>query len=336
MVGTIQADAHMTSDIVSSLGLDLSSGTLTLPAWAAGVIAVLFLIVLMVAILRTSLSDLSGAILRLGLLAIVALGAWVWFDRTAETRRAEERRALDSRTLALTTQAIGAGSALACLDATVGENVEGACERSVFSSAEAVAAAAAYVEARMQLLSEAHDFAARRDPGYEGAIAGLRRTIEADRFGIAAQVLASRDGCTAEKCDYFAMVHDPARLRANLKERTYDTLVARHAASWPARPRAPAALSSATPPSSGLGSPVPPGFSLPSAASIPPVSIMNSEPAGSPPPSAAAPPTAGAAASEPPASAPAPTRRPPPRPKQAQTKDAPPAPPVQLVPQAAQ
>src|SRR5688572_17298707 len=137
----------MNSDLVSSLGLDLTNGTLTLPAWAAGVVAVLFVIVLMVAILRTSLSDLTGAILRLGILVIAVLGVWIWFDRSADSRRAEERRALDGRTLTLTARAIEPGSALACLDATVGENVEGACERSVFASPEAVAAAAAYVEA---------------------------------------------------------------------------------------------------------------------------------------------------------------------------------------------
>lgn len=321
----------MNSDLVTSLGLDLSSGTFTLPAWVAGVAAVLFVIVLLVAILRTSLSDLTGAVLRLGVLAVVVVGAWLWFDHTTESRRAEERRALDARALALTARALETGSPLACLDAVVGDNVEGACERSVFASPEAVAAAASYIEARMALLSEGHDFAARRDPSYDAVLASLRRAIEDDRFGLAAQVLASRDGCTAETCDFFALVNEPARLRANLKDGTYDTLVARYAASWPLRPRAPAALSSAPP---AGGSPVPPGFSIPSAASIPPVSIMNSEPAAPPP---APPPTAGAATSEAAPAAPPPAaaaRRPVPAPRPQARREV--APPVQLVPQAAQ
>jgi hypothetical protein len=317
-------------EFVSSLGLDLAGGTLTIPAWAAGVAGVLFAIVLLVAILRSSLTDLTGALLRLGLLAAIIVGGWFWYERTTEAHRAEERRALDNRALQLTTRAVETGSTLACLDATVGESVESACERTVFASPESVAAAAAYVEARMVLLNESHDFVARRDPNYEPALASLRRTIEADRFGLAAQVLASRDGCTAEKCDFFNLVSDPNRLRANLKERTYDNLVARYAVSWPTRPRTAPALSSTTPPPPpGVGSPVPPGFTVPSAASIPPVSIMNAEPS-SPPPTQGAGPDPGAT----PTPAPAPARRPAARTAQPRAKEAERvAPPVQLVPQ---
>ena len=106
--------------------------------------------------------------------------------------------------------------------------MEGSCERSVFATPESVAAATAYMSARLSLLADAHDFTARRDPGYEAQIAGLRRTVAADRFGLASQVLSVRDGCTGDACDAFGLVYDDKKLRANLKDRqkdVYDRLV---------------------------------------------------------------------------------------------------------------
>src|SRR5947209_16862370 len=159
-----------------------------------------------------------------------------------------------------------------------------------------VAAATAYVSARLSLLADAHDYTARRDQSYESVIAGLRRTIGADRYGLASQVLATRDGCTADACDAFGLVYDDKKLRANMKDRLFDMTVARYAVNWPTRTR-PLASSGGTP----TGVPAGPNVTFPSAASIPPVSIMNSEP-----PQAAAP------ASPPPAqtAAPAPEPRP--------------------------
>jgi hypothetical protein len=171
------------------------------------------------------------------------------------------------------------------------------------------------------LLAAANDYTARRDQGYESTIAGLRRTVAADRYGLASQVLATRDGCTADACDAFALVYDDKRLRANLKDRLFDVTVARYATNWPTRTR-PLASSSPPSPTPGAVAVNPPGpnVSFPSSQSIPPVSIMNAEPSPAPPPPAAAPPAQSAAqddgASRPPTnSAPASaSRRPPARP----------------------
>ena len=62
--------------------------------------------------------------------------------------------------------------------------------------------------------------------------------LELDRFGFVAQVLATRYGCTAERCDALAMFRDPSRIQANLAAHTFDGLVERHAAAWSA-PRQP-------------------------------------------------------------------------------------------------
>jgi hypothetical protein len=210
---------------------------------------------------------------------------WTYVSRSNDRDRADERRSLDQRAADLIGRAVAPGSAIACLEATNTETVEGACERAVFASPETVAAATAYLSARLSLLSDAHDYTARRDSGYESAIAGLRRTVAADRYGLASQVLATRDGCTADACDAFGLVYDDKRLRANLRDRLFDVTVARYAVNWPTRTR-PLASSG----SGGTG--VPAGPTFPSAASIPPISATNSEPpqaaAPTPPPPAAA------------------------------------------------
>src|SRR2546421_260661 len=154
--------------------------------------------------------------------------------------------------------------------------------RAVFASPEPVGAASAYVSAGLSLLADAHESPARRDQSYESTIAGLRRTIGADRYGLASQVLSVRDGCTADACDAFGLVYDDKKLRANMKDRLFDVTVARYAVNWPTRTRPLASGGSNTP----TGMPAGPNVTFPSAASIPPVSIMNSEP-----PQAAAPAT---------------------------------------------
>jgi membrane protein implicated in regulation of membrane protease activity len=278
-------------------GLDLSNGTFTVPLWAVGVAAALFVALIVIAVVRAGLTELGSMIFRVAVIVIAVVFGWTYISRTSEHDRAEERRALDQRAADLVGRAIAPGSAIACLEATNTETVEGSCERAVFASPESVAAATAYISARLSLLADGHEFTARRDQGYETQIAGLRRTIAADRFGLASQVLSARDGCTADACDAFGLVYDDKRLRANIKDRLFDITVGRYAVNWPSRSSRPVVSSSAP---SSAGAPVtPPGpnVQFPSSQSIPPVSIMNSEPerpaAASPPgQSAAAPPDA--------------------------------------------
>lgn len=305
-------------------GLDLSAGTLILPLWAAGVAAALIVALVVVAIIRAGLGDLAGFVFRLTVI-IIALGCGLlYFNRAGERDRADERRVLDQRSADLTGRAIAPGSAIGCLEATSGDAVEGGCERAVFASPETVAAATSYVAARLALLSDAHDFATRRDTNYETNIAGLRRMIAADRYGLASQVLAARDGCTADNCDAFNLVYDDKRLRANLRERVYDQLVARYAVNWPSR--APRPLASTTP----SGTPSASNLQFPSAQSIPPVSIMNNEPPSAPdkPPQNSAP-----AAATPPPTATAETKAAAKRaPRPAAANGTNPAPPMSLAP----
>ena len=214
-------------------------------------------------------------------------------------RLSSERRSLDSRATELVGRAIAPGSAIACLEATNTETVEGSCERTVFASPETVAAATAYIGARLSLLADAHEFQARRDQAYETQLGSLRRTIAADRYGLASQVLAVRDGCTADACEAFGFVYDDKKLRANMKDRLFDITIARYAANWPTRTRPIASTTPSSPVTSSTPiTPPGPNVQFPSSQSIPPVSIMTAEPP--PAPSAQPQSQAGAADAPPP------------------------------------
>jgi hypothetical protein len=272
------------------------------------------------------MTEFGSLVFRVAVVAIALVFGWTYLNRSAERDRADERHALDQRAADLVGRAISPGSAIACLEATNTETVEGACERAVFASPETVAAATAYISARLTLLADANEYTARRDQSYESAIAGLRRTVAADRYGLASQVLATRDGCTADTCDAFSLVYDDKRLRANLKDRLFDVTVARYATNWPTRTRPLASSSPPAGPTPGSAPLNPPGpnVSFPSSQSIPPVSIMNAEPPSAQP---AAPPPAQSATQDdgtprpPTNSAPASaSRRPPARPPAPATK----------------
>jgi len=257
---------------------DAASGTIPLPMWAAGALLVLLIAICIMALRRSGSPGSVAALFGIPALIIIAWAAWTYVDQSVLRERAAERQALDARAQQLTANAMMPGSALACLDAVAGQAVEVSCERAVFVSPEAVAAAAAYVEARLRLLADGLDYARRADRGYHTALAGLRRAIEIDRFGFAAHVLATRDGCTPEQCAAFALLRDAGAVKANLQAHTYENNITRYAAGWAAPMGAAAAV--AVPASPAVSSAVTANkpIDFPSAASIPPVSIMNAEP----------------------------------------------------------
>jgi hypothetical protein len=223
-------------------------------------------------------------------LAIVGVAAFALVDRVAIGERAAERRALLARDAELTRLALMPGSALACLDGNAGEAVENSCEKMVFATAQGTAAAVGYMDARLKLLGDA---AGLHDGRALALLTASRRAVALDRYGVAAHVLAIRDGCTADKCDAFALVDDASALKANLRAQVYDQYVSRYVAAWsepstpvekpaavsavPAAPASPAVVTA----SGQTAIPaIKPGehWDFPSAASIPAVSIMGAEP----------------------------------------------------------
>jgi hypothetical protein len=263
----------------SATALDPTGAGSSLPLWAAAVLAALVIIAGIVAFVRNGLDGVSASLMQGAVVLMVALAGWWAIDHFARRDFLAERQALDARAFELTARAMAPGSALACLDAMAGDVVEDGCEKALFASPEAAAAAVSYVAAQLSLLAWAND---RARPS---RTAQLRRAIEADRFGMVAHVLAERDGCTPDRCAAFALLHDPSRVSANLAERPFEPLVKRYAAGWPAaggRPVAgtPPPVAAATAPAS----PPKPANNLyfPSSNSIPPVNIMTAEPAAPP------------------------------------------------------
>jgi hypothetical protein len=268
----------------------LLSAPLVLPAPVAGALAALFLVIVLVAVRRATHDGAVRLLLPFSVILICTLAVIGIIDRLATNERIAEQRDLRLRDSQLSVSALAPGSPLACLDGVAGEQVENACERAVFADAQSTARAVAYVTARLALLADVSAVAPRDDRDLVAVFANARRAIELDRYGIAAHVLAVRDGCTTERCAAFAMFQDTGALKANLKVRAFETYVARYASAWgksePGADKEPQASAAPLPPVASAGEPsaphpVDPRYDFPSAASIPPVSIMNAEP---PPP----------------------------------------------------
>src|SRR5262249_16650418 len=197
---------------------------------------------------------------------------------------------------ALLARAVARGSGLSCLDELGGETVEAACEKAVFATPEAVAAAVSYVTAKLALLADRNE--RRLDPTSASELAPLLTALEIDRFGIVAHVLAERRGCTAVTCDALSWFVDRSRVVANLRDHTFDEQVAKFPAFWKGPSRAAADGAAAVPSRAGMdgaaaapsravtdgataGSSYPgpaltvsPRYDFPSSQSIPPVNIM--------------------------------------------------------------
>jgi len=235
----------------------------------------------------------SGLIVSLAVAGFAAAAGLMVFDRIAADQVAE-RRTLIARNAELTQQSLAPGSALACLEAEAGASVAKACELGVFATPQSLSAAVAFVNERLKLIEAAHAVV----PSEGNLFAAERRAVERDRFGIAAHVLARSYGCTAETCSVFALLSDTGTLKADLATQPFDALVTRYEGVWdkPADERVPMAaapggaaeakIEPAAPATEALAKAEPPNaphpldkkYKLPSADSIPAVSIMTPEP----------------------------------------------------------
>ena len=275
----------------------------SLPVWAVAAIGAVLVLACALAFVRAGGEGRSvpALILVLILGLVVVLAGWWARDHFARRDLEAEQRALDTRAFELATRAFMPGSALGCLDAIAGETVEGACEKALFASPEATAAAVSYVAAQLSLLASARELG--HPGGTNPGTLALRRALEADRFGIVAHVLAVRDGCAPDQCSAFAWLGDTSRIKVNLAERPFDARIRTYAADWSAA-GARALASTPPPPAPSAAAKAPNNLYFPSAKSIPPVNIMTAEP-----PPAQRPPQDTTGAAE--AATPTPPRRPP-------------------------
>ena len=306
-------------------GIESASGDLALPLWMAGALAAFFFVVCVVALNREGPTRGMRALVASILVAAGALVTLALMQGHGASSAAE-RSLLVSRIIDLSARAMTQASPLACLVAPAGETVEQSCEKSLFATPETTAAALSFVGMQIALLAQAAEVDAVAEP----VVLGLRRVVETDRYGLAAQVFALRHGCVSEQCPAFAVLKDGARVRANLKMQKYDVVMRRYSSGWPAG-QAPVMAQSIGPLPAFLNGIVDPaslatngssGIEYPSSASIPPISIMNAEPVKTEPAAEPAVP----AAKKPPAPAPQ-AKRVPPIPAPAPTQSAAAAPP---------
>lgn len=242
------------------------------PMWMTLAAAGFFGVILLITLLRAEKSVANGALTVITLLAIaIAVAATVRVYGPMGQGAPIEARAQAAVTASL--------PALSCLDDLAGDMVAAGCEKALFGSPDAAAAAVSYTAARIDRLTALGD-AATADKSLTLDMKVLRKSLEHDRYGLVAQVLVARDGCTQFDCAAFRALTDQQQVAANMDAHLYDTLVARYAPSWNAPAAAPAMPASGAlaglPPSMPTGKPT--NAEFPSASSTPPVSIMNPEP----------------------------------------------------------
>jgi fumarate reductase subunit D len=266
---------------------DFFSTPLPLTAALASALSALVLVFILLALRRSGTWDARLLPVLAVMIAVLMLVAVL--DRSAQGQLAAERRALISRDTALTALALAPGSALGCLNAIIDEQVSASCEETIFATPQSTANAISYVVARLKLLNNVLDLSRKSDRGFANGFSDLRRSIELDRFGIVAHVLATRDHCTAEDCPFLAQLKDNTVLKTDLIKSVFDEYIARYAAAWDKKNanEVPLAFMPPTYPPQSSAAPTNPVSTaaktthrknyFPSAASIPPVSIMNAE-----------------------------------------------------------
>jgi len=294
------------------------------PMWLTLAAAGFFGLILLITLVRAERSVANGALTVITLLAIgIAVAATIRVYGPTSEAVSNETHAQPAVTAAL--------PALSCIDELAGDTVLAACEKALFGSPDAAAAAVSYTGAQMNRLTALGDVAAA-EKSITPELRAVRRALEHDRYGLVAQVLVARDNCTAFDCAAFRSLTDRQQIAANMDSHLYDGLIARYVASWNAPPLPIPGAVAALPPSVPTGKPTNADF--PSAASTPAVSIMTPEPtaaAARPASSAAAPPAQRPAAASAQASAPPPAPKKPPASKAAR---APASAPVQIAPPA--
>jgi hypothetical protein len=308
------------------VGVDPEMANSALRLWVAAGAAAALVAICVMAFSRMRATMMSDAA-RAGIVGLGAiLGAvvtWGLLGHPAGRDHDADRRTLETRAQELTARALSPGSALACLDAVAGENVDAACEKALFASPAAVAAATSYAAARLELLADMVAYVKHGGTDVDRLLLPLRRSLEVDSYGFLAHALAVRDGCTSDNCKALDVLHDARRVRANLSGRTLDRYLDGYLTAW-AQPADVPVADAAGQPASTLQPGAPRkivNIDFPTAASIPPVSIMNPEPGTKAAPAAAANPSP-----SPPAAAAASPPKKPPR-KQAVVQPPPAAPP---------
>ena len=220
---------------------------------------------------------LAAAALAGVALAVMA-GSTAW---RSITRRRNGARCCNAT--ALSGDALAPGSALACLDGGAGETIENACENGGIRRC-AKRRRRGRLYRRAAGAAQGRGRARRGEPVARPPARGARSNSTAS--GSPPMCWPPATAAPPKRCAAFALLRDTGALKANLRVHAFDAYVARYAAAWnktepknsrsprSSRGRSPCRSPAAPPPARPVAS----RYDFPSAASIPPVSIMNAEP----------------------------------------------------------
>src|SRR6266550_3030540 len=170
----------------------------TFPMWLTLAAAGFFGIIVLITLLRAEKSVANGALTVITLLAIgVAVAATIRGFGPDGPAASADRPPPSATTASL--------PALACIDDLAGDTVLTACEKVLFGSADATAAADV-ATANRSLTPE---------------LESLRRAVERDRYGLMAYVLVARDHCTPAACPAFRSLANSRQITSNMDDRFY-------------------------------------------------------------------------------------------------------------------
>jgi hypothetical protein len=130
------------------------AGLPSLPVWMAGAVAALLLVAGVFSFRHSGRADRIGVAARVALILVGAVAGFLALEAWSRLDLRSERRELDARAQELFVRATLPGSAFACLDPLVGDVVESACEKAIFQTPEATAAALSYVATELALLAD--------------------------------------------------------------------------------------------------------------------------------------------------------------------------------------
>ena len=116
-------------------------GLPSLSVWMAGAVAALLLVAGVFSFSHAGRAGRIGVAARGALILVGAVAGFLALEAWSRLDLRSERRELDARAQELFMRAALPGSAFACLDPLVGDVVESACEKAIFQTPEATAAA---------------------------------------------------------------------------------------------------------------------------------------------------------------------------------------------------
>jgi hypothetical protein len=207
----------------------VSAVTVTLPGWAFAA-AGIGIVVLLILMMRPRGESGLGTLAQLTLVAVVGGAAYFGLKQYEDNSRFAERKAIEDRAATILAQANQPGSVLGCLNPAL-PTLDEACEKMIFAEPQRIASAIGVTADRIALLYDATAYAAR-EPAFLDRFDHLRRSLEADPYGLVAHILATEHKCLPESCLRFRILKDVDKVKANLSNRRFDGLLAKYKESW--------------------------------------------------------------------------------------------------------